>query len=397
DPNVVGEFMALPNEEKPQDRPEDPVAHKYEDDKSIPRTYFYPITTVKGLHWIIIITSQQPIIKEIEAASQVLSDKKRELSNYRLAATTGLLLLALAVVVAVGWRFARPIDQLARAARRVADGEYDFQVKIRRPDEVGQLASTFNDMIAGLKVKHELEEKLNQAERAAVIGRLTQAVAHEVRNPLNVINLSIDHVSSKYAPEDERKRGQFTAILSSIKDEIARLKYLVNDLLNYGRPSHMAFKPLDVRELVDETVALVRTQADAQGIDLKVEYTDEETEVMGDRERLKSCLTNIVINALQAMPQGGSLATNLYRNDGWVEIKITDTGVGISDEALQKIFEPYFSTRVSGFGLGLAVTRSIIEDHRGSIVVNSKLGHGTTFTVKLPVASELQKAGIAKG
>jgi signal transduction histidine kinase len=279
----------------------------------------------------------------------------------------------------------------------VADGEYDFQVKIRRPDEVGQLASTFNDMIAGLKVKHELEEKLNQAERAAVIGRLTQAVAHEVRNPLNVINLSIDHVSSKYAPEDERKRTQFTAILSSIKDEIARLKYLVNDLLNYGRPSQMAFKPLDVRELVDETVALVRTQADAQGIDLKVEYTDEETEVMGDRERLKSCLTNIVINALQAMPQGGSLATNLYRNDGWVEIKITDTGVGISDEALQKIFEPYFSTRVSGFGLGLAVTRSIIEDHRGSIVVNSKLGHGTTFTVKLPVASELQKAGIAKG
>ncbi len=397
DPDMVGQFIALPDKETPQDRPEDPVLHKYEDDPDIPRTYFHPITTTKGLHWIIIITSQQPIVKEIEAASQMLSDKKRELSNYRLAATTGLLLLALAVVVTVGWRFSRPIDELAQAARRVADGEYDFRINIRRPDEVGQLASTFNDMIGGLKVKHELEEKLNQAERAAVIGRLTQAVAHEVRNPLNVINLSIDHVSSKYAPEDEKRRGQFTSILSSIKDEIARLKYLVNDLLNYGRPSQMAFKPLDVRELVEETVTLVRAQADAQGISLDVEYTEQNTEVMGDRERLKSCLTNIVINALQAMPQGGSLATNLYRIDGWVEIKITDTGVGISDEAIQKIFEPYFSTRVSGFGLGLAVTRSIIEDHRGSIVVNSKLGHGTTFIVKLPVASDLQKGKISEG
>ncbi len=396
-PDLIGQFIALPDKEAPQDRAEDPVMHEYEDHEDLPRTYFHPITTTKGLHWIIIVTSQQPIVKEIEAASQMLSDKKRELSNYRLAATTGLLLLALAVVVTVGWRFARPIDELAQAARRVADGEYDFRINIRRPDEVGQLASTFNDMIGGLQVKHELEEKLNQAERAAVIGRLTQAVAHEVRNPLNVINLSIDHVSSKYAPEDERKREQFTGILSSIKDEIARLKYLVNDLLNYGRPSQMAFKPLDVRELMDETVTLVRAQADAQGINIRVEYTEQETEVMGDRERLKSCLTNIVINALQAMPQGGSLAADLHRIDGWVEIKITDTGVGISDEAIQKIFEPYFSTRVSGFGLGLAVTRSIIEDHRGSIVVNSKLGHGTTFLVKLPVASDLQKGKISEG
>jgi signal transduction histidine kinase len=393
-PDLIGQFIALPDRETPQDRAEDPVMHEYEDHPDLPRTYFHPITTTKGLHWIIIVTAQQPIVKEIEQASKTLSDKKRELSNYRLAATTGLLLLALAVVVAVGWRFSRPIDELARAARRVADGQYDFRIDIRRPDEVGQLASTFNDMIAGLKVKHELEEKLNQAERAAVIGRLTQAVAHEVRNPLNVINLSIDHVSSKYAPEDERKREQFTAILSSIKDEIARLKFLVSDLLNFGRPSQMAFKPLDVRELVDETVTLVRAQADAQGIKIAVEYTEQKTEVMGDRERLKSCLTNIVINALQAMPQGGNLAANLHRTDGWVEIKITDTGVGISDEAIQKIFDPYFSTRVSGFGLGLAVTRSIIEDHRGSINVNSRLGHGTTFVVKLPVATELQKSEI---
>jgi signal transduction histidine kinase len=345
--------------------------------------------TSKGLHWIIISTSQQPILRDIATASRLLSNRKRELSNYRLAATTGLLLLALAIVVRIGWKFSRPIDELARAARRVAEGSLDFRVNIRRPDEVGQLAATFNEMISGLKIKSELEEKLNQSERAAVIGRLTQSVAHEVRNPLNVINLSIDHVSSKYAPEDERKREQFTGILSSIKDEIARLKYLVNDLLNYGRPSQMAFRPLDVRELVSETMTLVRSQADAQGVTLRVEDDDCDAEVMGDRERLKSCLSNIVINALQAMPQGGELSTELKRADGWIKITIKDTGIGISEEAIQKIFEPYFSTRVSGFGLGLAVTKSIIEDHRGTIKVRSRLGHGTTFTVKLPVSSEV--------
>ncbi len=389
DREMVGQFISLPDSEVSEVRAEDPVHHEYEGHEDMPRSYYHPVMTSKGLHWIIISTSQQPILRDIATASRLLSNRKRALSNYRLAATTGLLLLALAIVVRIGWKFSRPIDELARAARRVAEGSLDFRVNIRRPDEVGQLAATFNEMISGLKIKSELEEKLNQSERAAVIGRLTQSVAHEVRNPLNVINLSIDHVSSKYAPEDERKREQFTGILSSIKDEIARLKYLVNDLLNYGRPSQMAFRPLDVRELVSETMTLVRSQADAQGVTLRVEDDDCDAEVMGDRERLKSCLSNIVINALQAMPQGGELSTELKRADGWIKITIKDTGIGISEEAIQKIFEPYFSTRVSGFGLGLAVTKSIIEDHRGTIKVRSRLGHGTTFTVKLPVSSEV--------
>jgi signal transduction histidine kinase len=385
---VVDQYLPVPEVEEFQVRSGDPVMKEDEKHEHSPKTYYNPITTTKGLHWIIIVTTQKALINEIHNASQRLASSNRELSNYRQWATSGLLMLALAIAVFIGWRFTRPIKELAGAARRVAAGDLDFRVDVNRPDEVGQLASTFNEMIAGLKSKRELEEKLNQSERAAVIGRLTQAVAHEIRNPLNVINLSIDHVSSRYAPEEEARRQQFTRILSSIKDEIARLKHLVSDLLNYGRPAQLSLQPVDMRELVNETITLVRPQADDQGVEITVDQEDEPAEVKGDRERLKSCLSNIAINALQAMPAGGRLTAQVHRMNGLVEISISDTGEGIGEEAIGKIFEPYFSTKKSGFGLGLAVTKKIVDDHKGTIDVSSEVDAGTTFTVKLPATDD---------
>jgi len=338
------------------------------------------------LFWIVIVMQQGSIISKIDAASTLLASKTQQWSNVQIAATTGVLLLAFALVVYAAGRFSRPINELAAAARRVAGGDLDFKVKIDRMDEIGQLASTFNEMITDLKYKLELEEKLNQAERVAVIGRLTQGVAHEIRNPLNVINLSIDHVNKKFPPDDEANRKQFTGILSSIKDEIGRLNKMVTDLLNYGRPSHLTLQAVDVGELVDETIAFVRAQADLQGVNITVTHNGESAEVSGDAERLKSCMSNIAINALQAMPSGGSLTADVRQSNGYVEVSISDTGVGISEESLGKVFEPYFSTKQAGFGLGLAVTKKIIEDHQGQIEVTSDLNRGTTFTIKLPAA-----------
>lgn len=398
---VIGTPIQVPDTQQFQVLSEDPLSgvaewsedyvpdqHEAQMHLHSPKTYYHSVTTTKGLYWIVIVTTQKSIINDIQAASQKLATENRELSNYRLAATTGVLVVALALIVFFGWRFTRPINELAAAARRVAAGDMEFQVKINRPDEVGQLAGTFNEMITGLKSKRELEEKLNQSERAAVIGRLTQSVAHEIRNPLNVINLSIDHASNRYAPEDEARRGQFLRILSSIKDEIARLKHLVNDLLNYGRPAQLAVGTVDVRKLVCDTMSLVRAQADDQGVTIIVEEPNLPAEVIGDRERLKSCLSNIAINALQAMPNGGRLITRVEQTNGMIEINVTDTGIGISEESLGKVFEPYFSTKQAGFGLGLAVTRKIVEEHKGTIEVASQINQGTTFTVRLPAANQ---------
>jgi signal transduction histidine kinase len=376
--------ISVPDTETILERSGDPIEGELEIHGSSSKTYNIPFTSSKGLYWIVIVTNPESITNKIDVASRTLSDKSRELSNVRLLATAALLILALAIAVIIGWSFTRPIHKLASAAQRVAAGDLDFQVEADRRDEVGQLAGTFNEMIAGLKSKRELEDKLNTAERQAAIGRLTQAVAHEIRNPLNVINLSIDHVATKYAPEDEKRREQLNRILSSIRDEVARLKRLVSDLLNYGRPARLAVETVDVRKLVDETIALVRPQADEQDVEVTLEGAPSPVEVRGDRERLKSCFSNIAINALQAMPGGGRLDVRIAKLDGSVEVTMVDTGVGISEEALSKIFEPYFSTKQAGFGLGLAVTKTIVEEHHGSIDVRSEPRHGAIFTVRLP-------------
>lgn len=387
---VINETIKVPDRAADRAKVDDgdPVEGNVELHGEPLKTYNIPTMTGKGLRWVIVVMKQDAIINQIEAAQLALADKNKELSDYRIAATTGLLTLALAIAVVIGWRFTRPIKELAGAARRVAAGDLDFQVKADRPDEVGQLATTFNEMITQLKSKHELEEKLNQAERSAVIGRLTQAVAHEIRNPLNVINLSIDHASTRYAPEDEARRKQFTRLLSSIKDEIARLNRMVSDVLNFGRPARMAVEPVDLNSLVGETMSLVRAQADEQGVEVSYDKGPEIAIVQGDPERLKSCISNLAINALQAMPGGGHLSARVEKNNGFVEVSISDTGVGIPEEALPKVFDAYYSTKQTGFGLGLAVTKKIIDEHHGSIDVKSEVNSGTTFTVRLPAANE---------
>jgi signal transduction histidine kinase len=383
-PELDGGTIEVPDTEVTKESLGDPVEGELMIHGSSLKTYDIPFTSSKGLYWIVIVTNPDSITSKIDEASRILADRSRGLSNVRLLATTMLLLLALGIVVIIGWSFTRPIQELGNAARRVAAGDLDFKVNVERRDEVGQLAATFNEMLTGLKAKRELEDKLNMAERQAAIGRLTQAVAHEIRNPLNVINLSIDHVATKYAPEDQKKREALNRILSSIRDEVARLKLLVNDLLNYGRPARLAVETVDVRKLVDETIALVRPQADEQGVKVTLEEDSPPLEIRGDPERLKSCFSNIAINALQAMPGGGQLDVKVARLDGVIQVSMSDTGVGISEEALSKIFEPYFSTKQAGFGLGLAVTRAIVEEHHGSIAVESEPKRGAKFIVSFP-------------
>jgi signal transduction histidine kinase len=367
---------------------EDPVEGELPIHGGVIKTYDFPIRTTKGLHWIIIVMQQSSIISKIDDASVSLSAETQKWAQIRFAASAGLLVLALAVAMYIGGRFTRPVKDLADAARKVAAGNLNFQVPVDRRDEVGQLASTFNEMIVELKSKHELEDKLNQSERAAVIGRLTQGVAHEIRNPLNVLNLSIDHVRTKFAPDNADKKSLFFGILASIKDEIARLNRMVTDLLNYGRPAQLELTPIDMTGLVEETISFIRPQANDQGVTIELEKDGAADLILGDAERLKSCMSNIAINAMQSMPDGGRLQARVHRQNGFVEVSISDTGVGISEEALGKIFEPYFSTKKAGFGIGLAVTKKIVEEHRGSVEVRSRLGEGTTFTIKLPVAGE---------
>src|SRR5688572_15833839 len=323
----------------------------------------------------------------------VVLDSANMLTNAfeRQATRTGLYTLAVRFVTTIVtgffvWRFTRPIKELSIAARKVAGGNFDVQVSSERRDEMGTLASAFNEMTAKLGRARELETQLHQAEKGAVVGRLAAAIAHEIRNPLNYINLTLDHLRSSFAPADETKRTTFVRLTDQLKTEVARINRHITDFLKYSRPSKLELQDLDIRSEAEDALRLVEVRADECGIETTIEQDDGLPPVIADRESLRSVFTNLVINALEAIDgEGGKVSIRLSNTgDNSVKVEVTDTGRGISPEDISKVFEPYFSTKDTGTGLGLAIVKKAVDDHGGTISVASKEGAGTTFTIILP-------------
>lgn len=357
-------------------------------DRETEKVLSYPIETERGKRRVIIIVSPHR-----------LGELVREESRERLTAIGVLGLLLIAIVAVASWRFTRPIKELTDAARKVSAGEFNFEVRVVRRDKVGTLARTFNDMLAGLRDKRELEERLRRAERSAISGRVAAGIAHEIRNPLSFISLSVDYVRDKFAPATESSRADFAQLMDNIKGEINRLNGMVSDFLNLGRPARLKLGDLDARSLIDEVISIVRAKAEQQDVRLAVQVVSEadasrshDTHLQADAEQLKTCFSNLAINAIQAMPNGGRLTITLYPHRSNVEIEFADTGHGIALEAMEHLFEPYFTTKEKGTGLGLALTKKLIEDHGGQITVESEIGVGTTFVITLsrePIQEQL--------
>lgn len=328
-------------------------------------------------------TTMEQYIYIIIIFSDDLSEQLKFSSLNRILGTGGVLLISMILSLILIFEFTRPIGRLVDAARQVAAGEFDINLIVTRHDELGKLMSVFNEMVKGLRERHELEARLHRAEQSAIVGRLASGIAHEVKNPLNYISLTIDYLRSKFAPTDEDARARFVDKMDSIKDEIKRLDRLIRNFLTYGRPLNLNLKPINLRDLLTSIVALTTEQAEQQAIKLVVTNINV-PEIDADLERLRSCFSNLVLNAQQAMPEGGTLTVDFPAVDNGVAVTISDTGTGIEPENLEKIFEPYFSTKETGTGLGLALVKRIIEGHGGQISVESTPNQATTFRVWLP-------------
>ncbi|MDI1241547.1 MAG: ATP-binding protein, partial [bacterium] len=234
----------------------------------------------------------------------------------------------------------------------------------------------------------ELEGQLQQAEKSAVIGRLGSAIAHEIRNPLNYINLTLDHLRSKFAPEEPDRKENFVKLTSQLKDEVARINQQISDFLNYSRPANVKLRPIDARQVVQDSLRIVEAQAAENNIKIAVVEHEDVPQIMGDPEFLRSVFNNLFINAVQAMgSSGGNLNVRISPEDRHVRFEISDTGSGIPEENLEKIFEPYFSTKETGTGLGLAIVQKTVDVQNGTIEVESKVDDGTKFVLRLPSAA----------
>jgi signal transduction histidine kinase len=358
----LGDDLAkFPNQKTAENRSADDEAHPV------------PIETSEGRWYVMVLLRND----KSEAARRAARP---------LVVTLGLLSISTLVTFVLVWRFTRPIANLSNAAREIAEGNLTVRVPdYGRTDEMGRLAQRINEMTAELEKSKELEDQLRQAEKSAVIGRLGSAIAHEIRNPLNYINLTLDHLKSKYAPVEGERNGTYTKLIGQIKAEVARINQQISDFLNYSRPAKADLRPIDARQVVEDSLRLIEAQAAENDIKVAVVEHEDVPPIMGDPEYLRSVFNNLFINAVQAIgSKGGRLNVKISPDDGRVKFEVTDTGSGIPDENLTKIFEPYFSTKETGTGLGLAIVQKIVDIHHGHIEVESKVGEGTKFTVRLP-------------
>lgn len=231
-----------------------------------------------------------------------------------------------------------------------------------------------------------LEAQLRRADKLAALGTLAAGLAHEVKNPLHALSLNL-HLLQDAVGSPQPCRADVREYFEILRSEVQRIHRIVENFLRFAKPAIPEVKPLDLHALLERVLSLVALEAAGHGVTIETSFAPALGPVPGDDGQLSQVFLNLCINALQAMPGGGVLVVTTRAVDGWAEISVRDTGEGIQKDILPHVFDPYFTTRPRGAGLGLAIAHRIIEGHRGAIDLESQVGKGTTMIVRLPLAS----------
>jgi len=300
-----------------------------------------------------------------------------------LAATLGILLGA-ALSFWAARRITLPVERLAEGARAVASGDWHARVDIASRDEIGELARAFNSMTLQLV---EQRDRLVQAERVAAWRELARRLAHELKNPLFPLQITIENLQRAKEQAPEQFDEVFRESSGTLLAEMANLKKIIGRFSDFAKMPPPQLERVDVNELVRQTMRLFEAQFQAAGrppIEARIECSDETGAIEADPEQLSRALQNLALNAIDAMPEGGTLRVSTARRGGAIELEISDTGQGLTEEECERLFTPYYTTKLHGTGLGLAIVQSVVADHKGKITVESEPGRGTTFRIELP-------------
>ena len=302
----------------------------------------------------------------------------------------GVFLVGAVLAGAAAARVTRPIRDLDRGLRRVSDGDLSAEVKVRGGGEVERLGTAFNAMIGRLREARERDRDLARREKLASLGRLAAGVAHDVRNPLHSIGLTLAHLRTAGRPreEDADSAREFDRSLSLIRDEVKRLDRLVENFLLFARSERRAPESTDLRELVKETARLVEKDAARRKVAVEVDVRADVARIPLQVEAIRSAILNVVLNAFDAMPDGGTLEMCVHARAGELVLAVRDTGRGIEPAEQSKVFDFGYSGRAGGSGLGLAMVHQVVvEEHGGRVELRSEPGTGTSIELVLPTTA----------
>jgi signal transduction histidine kinase len=299
--------------------------------------------------------------------------------------------IALLGMIAIGYLFGRsfinPILTLKRATQAVAAGQLDARVDIRTGDEFAELGESFNTMATRLI---ELQEEVKRQERQAMFGRMAAGIVHDLSHPIQNIGNSTRLLMRDDVDAESREMFQRT-----IDRELNTLKRFMDDLRNLVKPKPIERFAMDVNSSVAEIVDTMRSEGDRNGVTVEGHYAPAPLVIEGDRFALGRVYRNLITNAIQATQPGGRVTVTTARSGDQVVITVADTGSGIPPERLSAIFDDFVTTKRRGLGLGLAISKRIVEQLDGTIVVDSEVGNGTTFTLRFPASGSSAQAAAS--
>ena len=297
----------------------------------------------------------------------------------------GVLVAGIVLSASLAARVTRPIRRLDAAIRELSAGNLDVAVEPQGGDEVGRLARAFNDMAGSMRDARARERELVRREKLSALGRLAAGVAHDVRNPLHSIGLTLDHLEEVARPEEPARAREHDRALGIIREEIARLDRLVQNFLRFAKSEGRASGPVEPAALLADTAALVEKEAARRAVAVRVDAAPDLPLLQAEDEALRSAILNLVLNGFEAMPQGGTLTLVARHTESEVVIEVADTGEGIAAEHREQVFDFAYTTRESGSGLGLAMVHQVVvEDHGGRVEIESAVGVGTRVRLHLP-------------
>ncbi len=299
---------------------------------------------------------------------------------------SGIAVAAAGILIAIvlAWwataRVTRPVRRLAESAGKVAAGNWSATVDASSADEIGQLARAFNRMTNELTAQRE---RLVQAERVAAWRELARRLAHELKNPLFPLQITVENMQRARERYPEQFDEVFREGTSTLLAELANLKQIIGRFSDFARMPAPETQPVSLNDLAAENVRLFGPQLEQAGVRAALELDANARPEPADPEQMSRVLRNLILNAIDAMPQGGVLTVRTAALASGVRLEVADTGTGLTPEECERLFTPYYTTKTHGTGLGLAIVQSVVSDHKGRIAVESAPGKGTTFRIEL--------------